>query len=133
MCCTVRTVEQSQLQQRRQSRDDHEGEQSSSPAEAGHHRTQHHAGRDGDRRQRVIVQVRRAVLQNAACEAVMDAVTRQPASERERVSVQNKTNSFTSHLHLVISIVYVLNYESNLFVYLNLILCFYVIMCFILI
>lgn len=50
MCCTVRTVEQSQLQQRRQSRDDHEGEQSSSPAEAGHHRTQHHAGRDGDRR-----------------------------------------------------------------------------------
>lgn len=48
--CAVRTVEQTQLQQRRQSRDDHEGEQSSSPAEAAHHRKQHQAGRDGDRR-----------------------------------------------------------------------------------
>lgn len=77
------TVEQAELQQRCQRRDDHEGEQAAAPAHQAHGRAQRQAGGHGDAGHGVVVRVAERGgpslgVHHAAGEAVVDPVTRQP-------------------------------------------------------
>lgn len=77
------TVEQAELQQRCQRRDDHEGEQAAAPAHQAHGRAQRQAGGHGDAGHGVVVGVAERGgpslgVHHAASEAVVDPVTCQP-------------------------------------------------------
>lgn len=83
------TVEQAELQQRCQRRDDHEGEQAAAPAHQPHGRAQRQAGGHGDAGHGVVVGVAECGgpslgVHHAASEAVVDPVTCQPATRTER-------------------------------------------------
>ena len=83
----VLTVEQAQLQQGSQGRDDHEHEEAPPPAHQPHGRAQRHAGRHRDARHGVIVCVEVVEhgglldlgVHHAASEAVVDPVACEPA------------------------------------------------------
>lgn len=80
------TVEQTQLQQRRQGRDDHEHEEAAAPTHQAHRWAQGHAGRHGDASHGEVVCIEVVEhggllglgVHHTAGEAVVDPVAGQP-------------------------------------------------------